>query len=118
MLVKIMGVDRIILISDSISATGLPDGVYSSGGLTTYVKNGCCTLEDGTIAGSTTPLFQCIKRAIKFGFTPREAFTMGSENPVKHMGLNKGKIAEGYDADFLITDENMNLITAVVRGKM
>jgi N-acetylglucosamine-6-phosphate deacetylase len=119
MLIKIMGIERIIIISDAVSAMGLPvGGRHISGGLEVTVKEGYCTLDDGTIAGSTTCLFQGIKNVIKFGFTPKEAFVMGSENPARHMGLNKGKIEAGYDADFLITDEEMNLCLAVVGGRM
>jgi N-acetylglucosamine-6-phosphate deacetylase len=59
-----------------------------------------------------------MRRAVKFGCTVEEVFRMGSENPAKLMGLNKGKIEVGYDADFIITDENLNLIKAVVGCKM
>lgn len=117
-LIKIMGTERVILISDSISAMGLPNGHYSSGGLEVDVKDGLCTLENGTIAGSTTPLLECMRRAVKFGCTVEEVFRMGSENPAKLMGLNKGRIEVGYDADFIITDENLNLIKAVVGCNM
>ena len=42
---------------------------------------------------------------------------MASENPARHMGLNKGKIEIGYDADFIIVDDSFNLIKAIARGE-
>ena len=117
MLIKIFGSDRIILISDSMRATGLGDGVYSFGGQPITVKNGTALTEGGNLAGSTSTLFDCVKTAISFGIPKDEAVKMASENPARLMGLNKGKIEKGYDADFIIVDSDFNLIKAIVRGE-
>lgn len=117
MLVKIMGVDRVILISDSLSVAGAPDGNYTTGGLPIHVKDGAAYIDGGVLAGSTTTLFGCIKVAISFGFSPEAAVKMASENPARLMGLNKGKIEVGYDADFIIVDDEFNLIKAIARGE-
>ncbi len=117
MLVKLYGEDRVVIISDSLSPTGLSDGKCKSGGLDVTVKDGVATLADGTLAGSTTTLFECVKRAISFGIDECSAVKMASENPARLMGLSKGKIAVGYDADFIIVDEKFNLVRAIARGE-
>lgn len=117
MLVKIMGEDRVVLVSDSLNVAGAPDGDYLSGGLPIYVKDGAAYIMSGNLAGSTTTLFGCVKVAISFGFSPEVAVKMASENPAKLMGLNKGKIEVGYDADFIIVDDDFNLIKAIARGE-
>ena len=117
MLIKICGDDRIILISDSRRATGLGDGVYSFGGQPITVKDGTALTEGGNLAGSTSTLFDCVKVAISFGIKEEIAVKMASENPAKLMGLNKGKIEVGYDADFIIVDDDFNLVKAIARGE-
>ena len=117
MLIKIFGEDRIILISDSMRATGLGDGEYSFGGQKVIVKNGTALTEGGNLAGSTSTLFDCVKVAISFGIKAETAVKMASENPARLMGLSKGKIEVGYDADFIIVDDDFNLIKAIARGQ-
>ena len=117
MLVKIMGEDRIVLVSDTLNVAGAPDGDYLSGGLPVFVKDGAAYINPETLAGSTTSLFGCVKVAISFGFSAESAVKMASENPARLMGLNKGKIEVGYDADFIIVDDSFNLIKAIARGE-
>lgn len=117
MLIKLYGTDRVVFISDSMRACGLPDGKYDLGGLITIVKDGVARIEAGNLAGSTTNLFECVRRAISFGIPEEDAVKMASETPAKLMGLNKGKIEVGYDADFIIVDEDFNLIRAIARGE-
>ena len=118
MLIKIFGEDRIILISDSMRATGLGDGEYSFGGQKVIVKDGTALTETGNLAGSTSTLFDCVRVAISFGIKEETAVKMASENPARLMGLNKGKIEVGYDADFIIVDDSFNLIKAIARGEL
>lgn len=118
MLVKIMGEDRIILVSDSVRGAGLGDGRYMFGGQAMIVEGGTARTESGALAGSTTPLFDCVRCAISFGIPEEAAIKMASENPARLMGLNKGRIEVGYDADFIIVDEEFNLIRAIARGEL
>ena len=118
MLVKIMGEDRIIIISDSMRATGLGDGEYEFGGQRITVESGYARTEGGNLAGSTSTLFECVKKMISFGFSAESAVKMASENPARLMGLNKGKIEVGYDAEFIIVDDDFNLIRAITRGEI
>lgn len=116
MLYKLFGSDRMILISDNVRPAGLPDGDYNCGGLDVTVKNGEARLTDGTIAGSTTCLFDCVKKAIEFGIPEKEAFKMASETPYNMFGMKKGKIAPGYPADFILTDTDKNIKSVVKNG--
>jgi len=118
MLIKLFGTDRVILISDSMRATGLGDGEYSFGGQPIIVENGTALTLDGHLAGSTSNLFECVKTAISFGIPEEDAVKMASENPARLHKLNKGKIEVGYDADFIIVDDNFNLIKAIARGEL
>ena len=118
MLVKLYGTDRVVLISDSVEATGLPDGNYTLGGQDIIVKDRTARTLGGNLAGSTSTLFECVKCAIEFGIPKADAVKMASETPAKMMGLNKGKIEVGYDADLIIVDGNFNLIRAIARGEV
>ena len=117
MLYKMFGSDRMILISDSMRATGLPDGEYEFGGQTVTVKNSVARVPDGALAGSTSVLMACVKKAIEFGIPEDEAFKMASETPAKLTGVKKGKLSKGYDADFIVLDDDKRIISYVVGGR-
>lgn len=116
---KLLGSSKIVLISDAMRACGLKDGTYELGGNDVLVKSGVARTFDGNIAGSTSTLFQCVKKAIQIGIKPEDAFKMASINPAGVIGLDnfKGSIREGKDADFIITDKNFNLINTIIRGR-
>jgi len=116
-LIKLYGEDRIIFISDSISSAGLPDGKYELGGIAVIVRDGQPYTEGGALAGSSVTLLHCVRCAVKFGIPESAAFKFATENPARQMGLNKGKIEVGYDADFIIVDDELNLIKAIARGE-
>lgn len=117
-LYKIFGTERMVLISDSIRPAGLPDGEYESGGLKVIMKDGAARLTDGTIAGSSATLMQCVKTAISFGIPKSDAIAMASYTPARLMGLNKGEIKEGFDADILLTDENLDISHVIINGEL
>lgn len=118
MLYRTFGADRMILISDSMRATGLSDGEYEFGGQLITVKDSVARTEDGTIAGSTTNLMGCVKKAIEFGIPAHDAFKMASETPAKLLNVKKGRLLPGYDADFIVVDDDLNVITTVVGGEI
>ena len=118
MLIKLYGYDHITLISDSIHATGVGDGEYMFGGQPIVVRDATARTLDGALAGSTTCLFDCVRCAISMGIPEDKAVMMASESPAKLMGLNKGKIEVGYDADFIIVDNEFNLVRAIARGEL
>lgn len=117
MLYRTFGAKRMILISDSMRAAGLADGAYEFGGQMISVKASVARTPDGAIAGSTSTLMQCVKKAIEFGIPEAEAFKMASEAPAKLLGIKKGKLEQGYDADFIAVDDNYNVVMTVIEGK-
>ncbi len=109
MLYRTFGADRMVLISDSMRAAGMPDGEYDLGGQPITVINGVAKTQDGAIAGSTSTLFRCVKKAIEFGIPKNDAFKMASETPARLMNMKKGRIEPGYDSEMLVLDGDMNL---------
>ena len=117
-LIKLYGVDKVILISDSVRPCGLGDGIYELGGLETRVVDGKAYTMGGKLAGSTSMLIDCVRCAIRFGIAEEDAVKMATENPARLMGLDtKGRIEVGMDADFIIVDDDFNLVKAIARGE-
>ena len=117
-LYRLFGSDRMILISDSMRATGLSDGEYMFGGQKVIVKNSEARLTDGTIAGSTSTLHTCFKNAIEYGIPFGDAVKMSSTTPAKLMGLNKGLLLPGYDADLIVLDNELDVKLSVISGEI
>ena len=84
---KILGSERVILISDSMEATGMPDGDYMLGGQPVHKKGRLATLKDGTIAGSASTLMDCLKHAINIGVPMETAILAATRNPAKAIGI-------------------------------
>ena len=80
---RMFGNDRMILISDAMRATGMEDGEYELGGQPVIKKGRLATLKDGTIAGSATNLFDCMKNAVQFGIPLGVAVKAATCNPAK-----------------------------------
>lgn len=101
---------RMILISDALRCCGMPDGAYELGGQTVYLKGKTCTLADGTLAGSVTNLYDCMRNAISYGIAPEQAVQAATWNPACALGCQDvvGAIADGMQADFLVCDEQWN----------
>lgn len=118
MLYKTFTSDKLILISDSMRATGLCDGEYEFGGQQITVSGGVARTKDGTIAGSTSSLLDCVKKAIEFNIPKEEAFKMASDTPAKYINVKKGKFESGYDADFFIADDKLNVLKTYIGGKI
>lgn len=103
--------EQIVLVSDSIPAAGMPDGEYTSGGLKVTMKNGKAVLADGTIAGSSASLFDCMVNAIKFGVPAEMAVNSATYLAAKSAGMEDvaGSIAAGRRAEFLVVDKEWKL---------
>ncbi len=104
--------DRIVLISDSMRATGLADGIYELGGQQVSVTKNRAILSDGTIAGSVTNLFDCMCRAISYGIAPEEAIAAVTMNPAKSIGIYEevGSLTVGKRADIILVDKEFHLV--------
>ncbi len=114
--------DKMILIADSMEATGLPDGEYQLGGqkVTVTGKKAVLSEHPETIAGSASNLFDCMKTAIGMGIKKETAVRAASENPAKAIGIDNkyGCIAEGYIANIVLVDEDFNIRYIINRGKL
>ena len=101
---RMFGADRMILISDALRCCGMPDGEYELGGQQVFLSGGVARLADGTIAGSATNLFDCMRHAISFGIAPEDAIRAATWNPACALGVQEevGSIAPGKWADFVV----------------
>lgn len=112
--------EQVVLISDSMMATGMPDGDYELGGQPVKVTGNLATLADGTLAGSATNLYDCMVTAIRMGIKPEAAVRAASYNPAKSVGLQDvcGDIREGMAADMLVVDKDWKLLKVIKGGKL
>lgn len=117
---KMMGADRMILISDSMRATGMSDGRYTLGGLDVDVVGNRATLvSNGAIAGSATNLMDCMKTAVQKMKIPFEtAIACATMNPAKALGEydKYGSITPGKKGNVVLLDKELNLKMVVKDG--
>lgn len=112
--------DRVCLISDSMSAAGMPNGEYELGGQKVIMKDKKATLEDGTIAGSATNLADCMRKAVEFGIPLEAAVKAATYNPAVSIGMEKqiGSIDVNLDADIIVMDKDLNFETVYFKGEV
>lgn len=119
---KMMGADRMILISDSMRATGMPDGTYTLGGLDVNVVGKRATLvSDGAIAGSVTNLMDCMRTVVKDMNIPLEtAVGCATINPAKSLGVydKYGSISVGKKANVVLLGSELELKMVVKDGEI
>ncbi|MCP4320484.1 MAG: N-acetylglucosamine-6-phosphate deacetylase, partial [Alteromonadales bacterium] len=117
LLVKVKGINKVILISDAMQAVGLEDGIYDLGGLTVNVEDGAARLLDGTLAGSCLTMQQAFQNAVEhLDLELWDISKIMSRNAAVQLGLNKGVIANGFDADFILVDDKYNVTDTFVNG--
>lgn len=123
---KIKGPDRIALITDSMRAAGMPPGESILGskhnGLKVIVEDGVAKLPDRlSFAGSVATCDRLVRNMIQLADVPLlEAVKMASQTPANVLGIGaaKGSLIKGKDADVVIFDENINVSTTIVNGKV
>ncbi len=110
---------RVCLISDALRCCGMPDGEYELGGQTVYLKDHVARLEDGTIAGAASHLFDDMRNAISFGIPVKDAVNAATYIPAKEAGYadSLGSIEEGKFADFLVCNSALELKQVYIGGK-
>ena len=116
---RLFGADRVILISDSMMAAGMEDGEYALGGQPVIVRGNRAVLKDGTIAGSATNLYDCMRTAIQMGVPKEEAVRAATVNPARAIGLERecGVLSTGRKADILVTDREFALLSVFKSGR-
>lgn len=117
---QMMGADRMILISDSMRATGMPDGQYTLGGLDVKVVGRLATLvSDGAIAGSATNLMDCMRTVVKKMELPLEtAVACATINPARSLGVEEqyGSLEQGKKAHVVLLDHDLELKAVIKDG--
>ncbi len=119
MLLRCLGTERVVLITDAMAGAGLADGAYDLVGHTVTVKDGKATLANGTIAGSTATMNECVRNVNQqVGVPLPEAVKMASLNPARAMGFadRLGSLAVGKDASLTVIDEQVNVYLTMVKG--
>lgn len=121
LLLKTKGLNRIVAITDSIMAAGLPDGNYHLGVNEVVVEEGDAKLaSDGTRAGSTLTQNTALKNLLAWTERPlEELLPLLTENPARLIGVwdRKGSIADGKDADLTVLDGHLNVEAVFLRGR-
>ena len=113
------GTERAVLITDAMSATGMPDGRYKLGPIEVDVRDGKCTA-NGSLAGSVLTMDRAVRNVTKFSnWALRDAVRAATFNPANAVGLsgNYGVLAAGARADFNVLSSEGNVIKTIVGGK-
>jgi N-acetylglucosamine-6-phosphate deacetylase len=118
LLFRAKGIENFVLITDAISATGMPDGRYQLGTLEVELKDGRCT-RDGNLAGSALTMDRAVRNVMKFArLSLQQAVRAASMNPAKAVGINKGTIEAGADADFVVLTPTGEVRATVAKGML
>ncbi len=117
-LLQAKGPERMILVSDGISATGMPDGNYTLGKLQVTVSGGICRNAEGRLAGSTLTLDRALRNIVGLGIPLQDAVRMLTLNPAALLGIEfkKGALRTGADGDIILLDQSLQLTNVWVRG--
>src|SRR5579872_930842 len=116
---KAKGPDGAVLITDAISATGMPDGRYRLGTFEVEVKNGRC-LSNGKLAGSVLTMDRAVRNVMQFAhWDLQQAVRLATLNPARVAGLaTRGKLEAGAEADFVVLSPGGEVRTTIVRGEI
>lgn len=116
---KLFGEERIIMISDSLMAAGMPDGEYALGGQEVKVAGHLATLKDGTLAGSVTSLMGCVRSAVDMGIPLEVAIRCAAVNPARRIGIFKdyGSLSEGKKANFVLLNRDLSVKAVFINGR-
>ncbi|MBN8199758.1 MULTISPECIES: N-acetylglucosamine-6-phosphate deacetylase [Bacillaceae] len=118
-LMNTRGRDQTVLVTDCMMAGGMPEGCYQLGEFRVDVRGGAARLKSGSLAGSILQLIHAVKNAVEWGIAaPEEAIYMASTAPAKSIQLDGecGKIAAGYDADFIVLTPQLELMGTYLNG--
>src|SRR5262249_21562057 len=119
LLLQAKGAGGVVLISDGISATGMPDGKYMLGQFEVTVSGGVCRNAEGKLAGSTLTLDRALRNIVGLGASLGDAVRMLTLNPATLLGLEfkKGALRAGADADIVLLDDRLHVAEVFVRGE-
>ncbi len=121
MLVKILGPERTIVITDALAAAGIDNATFEFAGQPAQVICGVARLADGTITGSVLTLDQALRNMLHMTTASfQDVVRMLTINPARaaHVAHRKGRLQPGYDADLLIYDTSLTLQATLCRGTL
>ena len=109
--------ERLVLITDAMRAGCMKCGSYNLGGRSVEVVDGKALLSDGTLAGSVLKMNEALANMVQHtAMTRTEAVDAATRLPARMLGLKKGQLRQGYDADIVIFDEDFGIISTIVGG--
>ncbi len=118
MILKIKGVERTVLTSDCLSLTGTAETEGVMNGVEYVLEDGVCKLRDRTaFAGSIATAPVLLKTALEVGASLTDAVNMMSRNPARLLGLHKGELTAGYDADVTVLSDDLTVKAVFVGGE-
>lgn len=121
MVFDLVGADNVVLVTDSMAATGLPDGDYELGPSAVVVRDGVATLRsNGALAGGTATLLEVVRKTIEAGVGPADAVKAATAVPAQLLGLAAeiGSLRAGMRADVVAVDGDFGLVTVLRAGRM
>jgi len=113
------GTERAILITDAISATGMPDGIYKLGAFEVEVRGDRCEYQ-GKLAGSVLTLDRAVRNVMSFGgWKLQAALRLVTFNPARLLGITatRGIVAAGCDADLVLLSPEGNIVQTIIAGE-
>jgi N-acetylglucosamine-6-phosphate deacetylase len=117
-LLRVKGLERVALVSDASPLAGLPDGEYEWEHKPIFVRDNACRLADGTIAGAHALLDTGVRSLVRLvGLPLEQALVPATRVPAGVLGLRKGRLAPGYDADVVVLDETLRPVRTIAGGQ-
>ncbi len=118
LLLRVKGLEQVALVSDAAPLAGLPEGAYEWAGHQIHVQDGACRLGDGRLAGAHALLNTGVRNLVQLvGLPLEEALVPATCVPAKVLGVSKGRLAPGYDADIVLLDEELHVTRTLVEGQ-
>jgi len=121
MLLRLKGIEKIVLVTDAIPLAGIGDGEFELQGAPVEVKGGVARRADGRLAGSTATMDTMVRNAVKWlPVSEAEAIRIATLNPAIVIGMadRKGRIAPGYDADLVVLSPELGIEMTFVAGEL
>jgi N-acetylglucosamine-6-phosphate deacetylase len=121
LIVKLLGPERIVVITDALAGAGMPDTAFEFAGQQASVVHGVARLADGTITGSVLTMDQALRNVLEMtGVSLQDAVGMLTRNPAQAAGAaeRKGRLAAGFDADLALFDQTLTLQATICRGRV